>query len=139
LKPSRNDFFHAFCSECRQRVERAAGVLEEQPGAALGADALNRLHQEFDSLSGAARAVNLLELEYFFRTLASYARHLHRKSPAGIDAAEYRALEHGIEASLECRQDPQRCLEGNLARRTAVMLEIEARMTGPAPDAHDPE
>lgn len=112
----------AFNSEIRERLNRARQVLLQSPQ--LGAAQLDALHQEFDSLHGAARAVDCPKLERFGRLLAGYARLLRRRG--GADAEDLARLEAAIGFGLgcagngqcgDCRADP-----GELLR------DVESRM-----------
>jgi HPt (histidine-containing phosphotransfer) domain-containing protein len=63
-----------FCREAAERLERVDMELRSPPNAA----ALDRIHQEFDSLAGACRAVNFRCLERCARRMAELARQLRR-------------------------------------------------------------
>lgn len=69
---NRENLLMVFCTETRERLGRALHCLSQ------GADACdyNPVHQEFDSLHGGARAVDLDWLERDTRVIASYARFL---------------------------------------------------------------
>jgi hypothetical protein len=71
----------AFYCDCEERMLRIAEIV--QGGVPLDSVQLDRLHQEFDTLFGGARAVHLPELEYHFRQMARYARHLRNQQASG--------------------------------------------------------
>lgn len=75
----------AFAAEARERLTAARRDLD----AIADPAALDRLHQEFDSLHGAARAVNCRHLERLSRAAAEFARWLRREArqpePAHLD------------------------------------------------------
>ncbi|HKJ75761.1 MAG TPA: Hpt domain-containing protein [Gammaproteobacteria bacterium] len=81
----------AFAAEARERLAKARGELDAIPGNA----ALDRLHQEFDSLHGAARAVNCRNLERLSRAAAEFARWL-RREPGRPTPAHVELLQQGI-------------------------------------------
>lgn len=69
---SREALLAIFCQETRERLGRATASLA---AAAEDCD-YEAVHQEFDSLHGGARAVDLPWLEHYSRVLAGYARFL---------------------------------------------------------------
>ena len=71
---SREALLGIFCQEMRQRLDHVLSQLAQ--GESL-CD-YEAVHQEFDSLQGAARSVDLPWLEEYSRTLAGYARFLGR-------------------------------------------------------------
>jgi len=71
---SREALLGIFCKEMRQRLDHTLALLAQ--GEAL-CD-YEAVHQEFDSLQGAARSVHLPWLEEYSRALAGYARFLGR-------------------------------------------------------------
>lgn len=76
-----------FCTEARSRMSRALACLERGPD---GCD-YNDIHQEFDSLHGGARAVDLEWLERDTRVIAGYARFL-----SGLGRSHVTSAAHGL-------------------------------------------
>lgn len=81
----------AFALEANDRLARASEELQ----AHLDGPALDRLHQEFDSLFGAARAVNCRSTERVARTCAELARWLRREQ-AGAAGPDVDLLRQGM-------------------------------------------
>lgn len=75
-----------FCVETRERLGRALENLQAGPESCD----YEAVHQEFDSLHGGARAVDLPWLEHYSRVLAGYARFLRhlRQNRSTTDAHE---------------------------------------------------
>jgi len=91
-----HELLHAFAKECEERMQRAMAVLNECGGGAGQPECCDRLHQEFDSLSGAARAINLTVLERFSRVLATYLRGLRNRHMDMDQAGRREMLEEAI-------------------------------------------
>ncbi len=94
-----------FSTELRDRLARARQALDSAPSAL----AFDQLHQEFDSLHGAARAVNCPPLERGFRRLAEYARALRRRDAGDLPLHARRLLQEGIDITLGCAGHGGRC------------------------------
>jgi hypothetical protein len=91
-----------FYQDCKERILRVTEIV--QGGVPLNNAQLDRLHQEFDTLFGGARAVHFPDLEYYFRQMALYARYLRNQQIAGQDRIGQQAwqvLMDGVEA-LQC-------------------------------------
>ena len=93
-----------FCAEAHRRLETVQRALAGTDGSPV----YDQLHQEFDTLSGAARACNLPDWEHWCRLLARLSRHLHRQRSRGVDPAAQRLLEQAMgllhAAKLEARR-----------------------------------
>lgn len=94
----------AFMAEVTERLGRAGDDLVALPDAA----ALDRLHQEFDSLRGASRAVNCRCLERCARRLAELSRRL-RRLPSGERPDCRPLLRDGISLFGEAVEDYGQC------------------------------
>ena len=99
----------AFAAEARERLNKARAELEAVPEDAV----LDRLHQEFDSLHGAARAVNCRNLERLSRTAAEFARWL-RRQPGRPDAAHLGLLHQGITLMEQAAGVQDGCERGDM-------------------------
>lgn len=99
----------AFYCDCEERMLRVAGIA--RGGVPLDSAQLDRLHQEFDTLFGGARAVHLPELEYYFRQMARYARHLRNLQASGrhVGQQSWQTLLAGIELASCCGDDLPGC------------------------------
>ena len=92
-----------FCQECLQRMQHAEMVwrtlaITKQPSVCL-----EQLQQEFDSLYGAARAINDLLLEDFFDVMRRYVRYLARQmSESVISKQELTIIHHAITLLRQC-------------------------------------
>lgn len=85
---NRETLLAVFCGEARERLGRALACLERGP---QGCD-YNSVHQEFDSLHGGARAVDIEWLERDTRVIAGYARFLRNLGPGRAPAAAHTLL-----------------------------------------------
>jgi|GEM_PF-2541190 len=119
-----------FCREAYERLERAAGATgtQEDPHAAIAA--YNLVHQEFDSLHGAARAANLPEWMRAGRSLARYARYLRNRVPHGVAEEEHDRLRRAVDLAFNHRQaicgsEPCRELAEFLTLVDAIELALE--------------
>lgn len=83
-----------FNREADERLARIAEMLNDNDEPT---SLLDRLYQEFDSLYGAARAVNCGVLEDLFRTMAEYSRSLRRQRGGPISASSMALLREGTE------------------------------------------
>lgn len=89
---------------------RAGRELEGRPDG----PALDRLHQEFDSLFGAARAVNCRSTEQVARACAELARCLRREHDGAADPdvgllrQGMELLERSVGTGDRCAQQPVR-------------------------------
>jgi chemotaxis protein histidine kinase CheA len=99
-----------FCEECHQRMQRVQGILAQCGAADIGAESYDRIHQEFDSLAGAARAISMHELERFNRTMASYSRFLRSKLPRAASREEKLLLYQAVELVMLCGGSEKACI-----------------------------
>jgi hypothetical protein len=120
MKQSLPDLWPAFFAELTERLGRVRRDLAQAQDAAL----FDRLHQEFDTLHGAARAVDCVCLERSNRRLAEYARQLRRRD---APPTEGRALlERAVDLGLGCAAHG-RCCEDcpSLAAMPELMAELD--------------
>lgn len=100
---SREALLDVFCKETRERLARALASLEQGPE---GCD-YDQVHQEFDSLHGGARAVDLPWLEHYSRVVAGYARLLRHLKRGGQHEETHALLTQAVTALVEqCRKTP---------------------------------
>ncbi|MDP2430555.1 MAG: response regulator [Pseudomonadota bacterium] len=100
---SREALLDVFCKETRERLARALASLEQGPE---GCD-YDQVHQEFDSLHGGARAVDLPWLEHYSRVVAGYARLLRHLKRGGQHEETHALLTQAVAALVEhCRRTP---------------------------------
>jgi len=92
-----------FCTEARARLSRALACLENGPGVCD----YNNVHQEFDSLHGGARAVDLEWLERDTRVIAGYARFLRNLGHGHVSGAAHGLLLETVRALAEQCQSPE--------------------------------
>ena len=70
----------------------------------------SEIFQEFDSLHGAARAIDCIEIEYFSRVCAQLVKYLEKRLPE-LPAPEYKTLlEKAIQLGLRCNGESEKCL-----------------------------
>ncbi len=98
------NFVEVFCAEARTRLETARTAFDEGSGLAR----YDQIHQEFDTLAGAARACNLPDWEHWCRLLARFARHLRRQLASGVDTAAHALLQEAIDHLEAADSDAQR-------------------------------
>jgi len=119
-----NNLIQHFCQECRQRMLRAQATLRQCIEQGYTATYLDDLHQEFDSLVGAARAVNLDQIEQFNRAAASLARHLRNQLPAEPDDKTTALLREAIKQGMECGGNPNIRLELDTEQMRTIIEQI---------------
>ena len=90
----------AFQIECHERMALAADIVERID--VLNSEDLDRIHQEFDTLYGAARAMHVQQLERLFRAITCFARFLRNNPDSQADARRHDLLKYGIEIGLQC-------------------------------------
>lgn len=95
------DLAQTFCEDCHARMRRLAEIV--QAGAPFVGEQLDQIHQEYDSLLSGARVV-LPEREYYFRSMARYARYLRNRQQAGkvVDGQDWEWLLLGIKTGWRC-------------------------------------
>jgi len=113
-----------FCQECRERMMRAKASLIQCHERGFTTACLDNMHQEFDSLVGASRAVNLEQLEQFNRAMASLSRYLRNKLPVEPEGNEVGLLREAIDMGLGCGGDPNRCLELDINRIQEITMRV---------------
>lgn len=118
------ELWQTFFTELAERLQRAQQVLDAADGAPF-----DRLHQEFDTLCGAARAMNCLCLENCNRRLAEYVRLLKRR---GAPLSDGRALlNRGIELERECVTHGCCCTDcPSQAAMTQLLATLDMTMGG---------
>ncbi|MDP2834891.1 MAG: response regulator [Pseudomonadota bacterium] len=100
---SREVLLDVFCKETRERLARALASLEQGPERCD----YDQVHQEFDSLHGGARAVDLPWLEHYSRVVAGYARLLRHLKRGGQHEETHALLTQAVTALVEqCRKTP---------------------------------
>ncbi len=100
---SREALLDVFCKETRERLARALACLER---GSEDCD-YDLVHQEFDSLHGGARAVDLPWLEHYSRVVAGYARLLRHLRRGGQHEETHALLTQAVTALVEqCRKTP---------------------------------
>lgn len=106
----------AFCNECYARMQKIEAIV--QNGVPLSRVQLDELHQEFDTLFGGARAIYLPELEYYFRSMARYARYLRNclLAEGTIELDEWERLLKGISLGQNCKEGMMLLKEHNEER-----------------------
>ncbi|MDP2809065.1 MAG: response regulator [Rhodocyclaceae bacterium] len=117
LPINRAALLDVFIVEARGRLDRALDCLEHGPEGCV----YDKVHQEFDSLHGGARAVDLEWLERDSRVIAGYARFLHNLGRAQVTASAHALLLETVRALAEqCRSpdiaEPNRGPDGRLNR-----------------------
>lgn len=101
---SQQTLLAVFCQEIKERLGRVHKLLEQ---GVEGCD-YEAVYQEFDSLQGGARAVNLAWLEEYGRALAGYARFLGRLRQGELAAKAHALLgEMARELAEQCRHSPR--------------------------------
>lgn len=127
-----------FCREARERLERALACLEQGPDACD----YDQVHQEFDSLHGGARAVDLPWLEHYSRVVAGYARFLRHLRRNGQHAATHALLTEAVAALLDqCGQAPPgaaRIWEIPQLPMRELLNDMQAQMRRSDPDTISP-
>lgn len=113
-----------FCQDCSKRILRISGVVQD--AMPLTREQLDQLHQEFDTLYGGARAVNLPDLEHFFRIMARYARYLRNRQMHGleVDVQDWQRLLMGIEMGRQCSGELSKCLKHCNSKLPQLLQEI---------------
>lgn len=100
---SREALLDVFCKETRERLARALDCLEQGPEACN----YDAVHQEFDSLHGGARAVDLPWLEHYSRVVAGYARFLRHLKRGGSHGETHALLTQAVAAlATQCNKFP---------------------------------
>lgn len=123
----------AFCAEMHERLQRVQGELSGPPDAHWDAEAFDRLHQEFDTLFGAARAVNCQCMENRFRAMAELARSLRRRGLTQLPRAERTVFAEGVAAGLRCGehiQCGQCCTEADTKDFVGRVVALHTRPAG---------
>ena len=145
---SREALLAVFCPEIKERLERTLKLLER------GADDCDyeAVYQEFDSLQGGARAVDLSWLEEYSRALAGYARFLGRLRRGSLAAKAHALLDEMVgELAAQCQhaqrgealgaEGPERQTSELLISMQALMQEVNVNPASPCahlPDDHPP-
>ncbi|MEO5364897.1 MAG: hypothetical protein H7831_00770 [Magnetococcus sp. WYHC-3] len=124
-----------FREECQRRAARAAEQLAQSSGVPPP-EALDQIHQEFDSLHGAARAVDLRCVESYARLLARLARAL-RNHACRATAADWDLLARGVALTPQLCHctlglDPPRHQQ-DMQRLAAEMDQAWERLRGDIP------
>lgn len=100
---SRESLLQLFCKETRERLARALACLDQGPEACD----YDVVHQEFDSLHGGARAVDLPWLEHYSRVVAGYARLLRHLKRGGQHTQTHALLTQAVSSLVEqCSKTP---------------------------------
>lgn len=90
----------AFQIECHERIALATDIVERID--VLNGEDLDRIHQEFDTLYGAARAMHVQQLERLFRVIACFARFIRNNPDGQEDARRHDLLKCGIKIGMQC-------------------------------------
>ncbi|MDQ6993035.1 MAG: hypothetical protein Q9M31_06125 [Mariprofundus sp.] len=80
------DLWALFRGEYIGRLARIRSILDNCHQHGFSVHELDKMHQEFDTIYGACRALGREDLGAFIRLCASFARHLRCQLPATIDA-----------------------------------------------------
>ncbi|MBZ0106384.1 MAG: hypothetical protein K8H84_12240 [Sulfuricella denitrificans] len=120
----------AFCQECRERTQRALMILGESTDPAALRLCYDQIHQEFDTLYGAARACNRTTLESFFRALAQYARFLRvaLADGSGLNYKAHDLLRQGVVLANACEGREDHCLSESAGAVAALMSVMKQKM-----------
>jgi len=122
----------AFCGECRERMLRAQAIVEKGV-ANLTVEDWNQLYQDFDSLYGAARAVNLPDMEDLARAMASYMRFLKRRSFQGLGGPPGALLQRTITLTTRCAGAWNDCMQhAQVDELRSLVAELRAAVRKPA-------
>lgn len=122
----------AFCLECRERTLRAREILEESLDPTSFRLCYDRIHQEFDTLYGAARACNKETLEGFFRALAQFARFLRVALANGHGAGPeaHDLLRQGVDLAIACGGREESCISESAGAVEGMMKIMKQVMDG---------
>lgn len=121
-----------FCGECRERMLRAQAIAVRGVENLKVAD-WNQLYQDFDSLYGATRAVNLPEMGDLTRAMASYMRVLKRRSFQGLGEPTSGLLQRAIKLTTSCAGEWNVCMQHTqLAELRNLVAELRAAAQKPA-------
>ncbi|MBI5330619.1 MAG: response regulator [Betaproteobacteria bacterium] len=140
---SREALLEVFCTETRERLSRALDSLQQGPDACD----YDLVHQEFDSLHGGARAVDLPWLEHYSRVVAGYARFLRHLRRGGQHQETHLLLTRAVATLVEqCHKTPLAELATGMAPEMPMddlldTMQNLMRRTDPAelsPCAHRP-
>jgi chemotaxis protein histidine kinase CheA len=110
MSDAKEILFNKFCEECHQRMQRVQRILTQCGAADIDAESYDSIHQEFDSLSGAARALSMQEVEQFASTMAAFLRYLRGKLPVAASREEKLLLYQGVELAMLCGGLEQKCI-----------------------------
>jgi hypothetical protein len=105
-----------YCIECHERMLRAKAILSRYGDEFPDSMGYDMLHQEFDSLVGAARAVNLKPVYDFNRAMASLTRYLRNNLPISATETESQLLRRAIALLMECHGKREGCVLDDTAR-----------------------
>ena len=106
-----NKLRQEYCQECHERMLRAREILEQCGLAIPLPRCCDQLFQEFDSLQGAARAINIPELERFYKALTGFTRFLKSTEGDMLNTAHRHTLTQAVEFSLVCGGNLDNCIE----------------------------
>ena len=120
-----DDLWAAFCQDCHERMQSIADIL--QSGIPLSRSQLDQLHQEYDTLHGGARVLDLTDLERYFRIMASYARYLRNREMSNrkTEGYEWEKLKTGVELVRLCNGNSDCCLKHCSIERVNLLHELE--------------
>lgn len=132
---SREALLGIFCQEMRQRLDLALAQLAQ--GESL-CD-YEAVHQEFDSLQGAARSVDLPWLEEYSRTLAGYARFLGRIRHGSLAPKAHELMREMVrELARHCQGGRSELLEKSSMRQASGLLRVMRGLMRQAHAGEDP-
>ena len=120
-----------FCAEARDRLQRALACLEKGSGCCD----YNLVHQEFDSLHGGARAVDIDWLERDARVIAGYARFLRNLGPHHVTSAAHNLLLETVrilEEQCRCRMEAPTVRVAPGGRLGSLLESLESALRTPA-------
>jgi len=100
-----------YFKEFQERMLRAMDILSRFGGDLPDREGYDQLHQEFDSMVGASRAVNLESMERFNRALASLTRYLRNKLPVPASKVEQTLLHESMALDMQCSGSQQSMLD----------------------------
>lgn len=120
-----DDLWSAFCHDCHERMQLIADIVRS--GIPLNRNQLDQMHQQYDTLHGGARVLDLTDLEQYFRIMASFARYLRNREMLvhKIDDHEWAMLTSGVEMVRQCNGNSACCLKHCNIERIELLHDIE--------------
>ncbi|MDD3517707.1 MAG: hypothetical protein PHQ14_05110 [Chromatiales bacterium] len=139
MKELADTFWQAFLDEQALRLARARVDIDGASDTLFDdaqAAAYDRLHQEFDTLHGAARAVDCHCMEGLYRCLAGLARAL-RRAGSPLSAAWREPFLQGVAVGERCRKRPQCTVDEHCMNAKRLTNTIRQAMQSLPDDARE--